>query len=69
MDREKVEEKSRFKEFNGIKTKEYLDKARSMFVEMDLQWDLDQLERMAVDPVTEEGLSLFLNQRKKTREV
>jgi class 3 adenylate cyclase len=25
---------------------EYLEKARTMFVEMDLQWDLEQLEKV-----------------------
>lgn len=34
-------------ELNGIKAEEYLDMARTMFEEMDLQWDLDQLERLS----------------------
>ena len=42
-----LEEKSKYKELNGIKAEEYLDKAKTMFEEMDLQWDLDQLERIA----------------------
>jgi tetratricopeptide (TPR) repeat protein len=42
-----LEEKSKYKELNGIKTEEYLAKAKTMFEEMDLQWDLDQLERIA----------------------
>lgn len=41
------EEDSKYKALNGIKAEEYLDKARSMFTEMDLQWDLNQLERIA----------------------
>jgi class 3 adenylate cyclase/tetratricopeptide (TPR) repeat protein len=42
-----LEEKSKYQELKGVKTEEYLGKARSMFKEMDLQWDLDQLERIA----------------------
>jgi hypothetical protein len=41
------EEKSKYKELNGIKAEEYLDKARAMFEEMDLQWDLDELDKIA----------------------
>jgi class 3 adenylate cyclase/tetratricopeptide (TPR) repeat protein len=41
------EEKSRYKELNGISAKEYLEKARAMFQEMDLKWDLDELEKLA----------------------
>jgi sec-independent protein translocase protein TatA len=41
-----LEEKSTFKELNGIKAEEYLQKARTMFQEMDLQWDLDELDKI-----------------------
>ena len=41
-----LEEKSRYKELNGISATEYLDKARAMFQEMDLQWDLDELDKV-----------------------
>ena len=41
-----VEPKSKHKELDGIKAEEYLEKARSMFEEMDLQWDLDELEKL-----------------------
>jgi len=44
-----LEEKSKYKELNGISTKEYLEKARTMFQEMDLQWDLDELDKLASD--------------------
>jgi len=37
---------SRYKELNGITAQEYLKKARIMFEEMELQWDLDELERV-----------------------
>jgi hypothetical protein len=37
---------SKFKELNGITGEEYLDKARTMFEEMDLQRDLDELDRL-----------------------
>lgn len=41
-----LEKKSKFKELNGIKAEEYLEKAREMFEKMDMQWDLDELERI-----------------------
>ena len=41
-----LEPKSKFKELNGITAEEYLEKARSMFKEMDLQWGLDELEKI-----------------------
>ena len=41
-----LEPKSKFKELDGIKAEEYLEKARTMFEEMDLQWDLDELEKL-----------------------
>ena len=45
-----LEEKSKYKELNGISAKEYLEKARAMFQEMDLQWDLDELDKIAAFP-------------------
>ena len=42
-----LEEKSKYKELNGISAEEYLEKARTMFQEMDLQWDLDELDKIA----------------------
>jgi len=39
---------SKFNALNGIKADEYLGKARSMFKDMDLQWDLDQLDRISL---------------------
>jgi tetratricopeptide (TPR) repeat protein len=42
-----LEEKSKYKELNGISAKEYLEKAQTMFQEMDLQWDLDELDKVA----------------------
>jgi len=42
-----LEEKSKYKELGGISAKEYLEKARTMFKEMDLQWDLDELDKLA----------------------
>ena len=41
-----LEPKSKYKELDGIKAEEYLEKARVMFKEMDLQWDLDELEKL-----------------------
>ncbi len=40
-----LESKSKYKELDGIKAWDYLEKARVMFEEMDLQWDLDELEK------------------------
>jgi len=42
-----LEPKSKFKEFNGIKAEEYLQNAKTMFEEMDLQGDLDELDRIS----------------------
>jgi hypothetical protein len=44
-----LEEKNKYKELNGISAKEYLEKARAMFQEMDLQWDLDELDKITSD--------------------
>jgi len=41
-----LEKKSRSHELNGIEAEAYLEKARRLFGEMDLQWDLDELERV-----------------------
>jgi hypothetical protein len=41
-----LEPKSKHKDLDGIKAEEYLEKARVMFEEMDLQWDLDELEKL-----------------------
>jgi hypothetical protein len=41
-----LENKSKYKELDGIREKEYLEKAREMFQAMDLQWDLDALEKI-----------------------
>jgi tetratricopeptide (TPR) repeat protein len=42
------EPESKYKELNRTSAREYLDMANSMFKEMDLQWDLDELERISV---------------------
>jgi tetratricopeptide (TPR) repeat protein len=42
------EPNSPYRELNGISAAEYLNKAKTMFKEMDLQWDLEQLEHAAV---------------------
>jgi class 3 adenylate cyclase/tetratricopeptide (TPR) repeat protein len=41
------EDKSKYKTLNGIKAEAYLEKARGLFEEMDLQWDLDQLDQVS----------------------
>ena len=43
-----LEPKSKYKELDGIKAEDYLEKARVMFEEMDLQWDLDELEKLKI---------------------
>jgi hypothetical protein len=40
-----LEPKSKHKELDGITTEEFLEKARVIFEEMDLLWDLDELEK------------------------
>lgn len=46
LGRRLLEPKSKFKEFNGFKAEQYLEKAKTMFKEMDLQWDLDELAKL-----------------------
>jgi len=41
-----LEPKSKYRELNGISAKEYLEKAETLFEDMDLEWDLEQLERV-----------------------
>jgi len=41
------EPNSPYKELNGITAAEYLNKAKTMFEEMNLQWDLEQLDRLS----------------------
>jgi hypothetical protein len=44
------EPNSPYRELNGITAAEYLNKAKTMFEEMGLQWDLEQLERVMEHP-------------------
>jgi hypothetical protein len=44
------EEKSRHAGLDGMSAMEYLEKARSMFKDMDLAWDLGQLEKEQPGP-------------------
>ena len=41
-----LEPKSKYREFNDMTATAYLDKAETMFRDMDLQWDLDELEKV-----------------------
>ena len=41
-----LEPKSKYKELNGITATDYLEKAETMFKDMDLEWDLEELERV-----------------------
>ena len=43
-----MEEKSKYKELNGIKAAEFLEKARTIFQELDLQWELDELNKITL---------------------
>jgi tetratricopeptide (TPR) repeat protein len=43
-----LDPKSKFKELKGIKAEDYLKKARSMFKEMDLTWDLDEIDKITI---------------------
>ena len=38
--------KCKYKEWHGTSAEEYLDKARALFREMHLQWDLDELDKV-----------------------
>ena len=42
-----LDPKCKYKQWNGMSAQEYLDKARAMFQEMDLQYDLDELDKIA----------------------
>jgi hypothetical protein len=44
-----LEPQSRYKELNGVKARGYLEKAKAMFEDMDLQRDLDQLDKIVSD--------------------
>ena len=37
---------SKYRMLNGITAEDYLEKAKVMFEKMDLQWDLDELEKV-----------------------
>jgi tetratricopeptide (TPR) repeat protein len=41
-----MEQKSKFQQLNGIQSEEYLKKARVLFKEMEMEWDLDQLDKI-----------------------
>jgi class 3 adenylate cyclase/tetratricopeptide (TPR) repeat protein len=41
-----LEPTSNYEKLDGITAEDYLEKARVMFEEMDLQWDLDELEKV-----------------------
>ncbi len=38
----------KYKQLNGITAREYLDKAKTMFEEMDLEWDLNELKKISM---------------------
>jgi class 3 adenylate cyclase len=42
-----LDHKCNYKEWNGMSAQEYLNKARTMFKEMDLQYHLDELDKIA----------------------
>ena len=42
-----MEPHCKYKKLNGKNAEEYLEKARAMFQEMDLQWDLDELDKIS----------------------
>jgi tetratricopeptide (TPR) repeat protein len=41
-----LEAKNSYKVLNGLRAEDYLEKARALFKEMDLQWDLEALSRV-----------------------
>ena len=46
MGKRLLKPKSKYKELDGVKAEDYLEKARTLFEDMDLQWDLDELEKL-----------------------
>jgi tetratricopeptide (TPR) repeat protein len=40
------EDRSKYKELNGITAEKYLEMARTMFEQLDLKWDLDEVDRV-----------------------
>jgi hypothetical protein len=42
-----IEKKSKFKQLNQIQAGEYLEKARALFKQMELEWDLQELEKIS----------------------
>ena len=42
-----IESNGRYNELNGFKADEYLDKAIALFIEMNLQWDLDRVDQLS----------------------
>jgi hypothetical protein len=46
-----MEKKSKFQQLNGIQAEEYLKKARVLFKEMEMEWDLDQLDKIEIQSI------------------
>ena len=46
-----LEPDSKYKTLKGITAEEYLNKAKVMFEEMDLQWDLDELDKVMASSI------------------
>jgi len=44
-----LESQSKYRQLNGIDAQGYLEKAKTLFEEMDLQWDLDDLDKIVSD--------------------
>ena len=44
-----LEPQSKYKELNGTNGKQFLDKARIMFQDMSMQWDLAEMDNTTVD--------------------
>jgi hypothetical protein len=44
-----MEPHSKYTQLNGINIESYLEKARILFEDMNLQWDLDELEKITAD--------------------
>ena len=46
MGKRLLEKGSRIHELNGMKAEDHLEKAKRLLEEMDLQWDLEQLDKV-----------------------
>jgi hypothetical protein len=54
-----LEPNSQYNQLDGINAKGYFEKAKVMFEDMNLQWDLEELEKVAQDIETQSTLTIL----------